>query len=335
MKPAHEATSLAPLVRRFFLDRLVSQKNASSATIASYRDTFRLWLRFAGQRLGRPPTSLVLDDFDAPLILGFLDHLEQDRGNTSRSRNLRLAAIRSFAHYVAYEEPTAMPALQRILAIPTKRHPTRVLGFLSREEMQAVLESPDRSTWSGRRDRALLMTLYNTGGRISEALALNRTHVQLDRAPHVTFLGKGRKERTVPLWPETARTLKDWMGNSDTALTEMLFPNRRGGRLSRSGAAKRLAIAVQMASLPCPSLRGRQVSPHTIRHTTAMHLLQSGTDLAVIAIWLGHESPTTTHAYLEADLAMKERALAGIDPPHAGSLRYRPSDRLLAFLDGL
>lgn len=327
--------SLAPLIQRFFLDRLIRQVNATPATIAAYRDTFRLWLRFAEELLGRSPASMVLDDFDAPHVLRFLDHLEHERGNSVRSRNARLAAIRSFAQYIAHEEPVALPAIQRILAIPRKRHPTPVLGFLSREEIQAVLDAPDASTWSGRRDRVLLLTLYNTGARVSEALGLDVKDVKLDRTPRVTIHGKGRKERTVPLWRETARALTKWVSSQQATAVAPLFINRNGCRLSRSGIASRLSLAASAASKVCPSLRRRSISPHTLRHTTAMHLLQSGTDLAVIALWLGHERPTTTHAYLEADLAMKERALAGVEAPNAAALRYKPSDRLLAFLDGL
>ena len=327
--------SLAPFIQRFFLDRLVHQRNASPATIAAYRDTFRLWLRFTEQRLGRPPTSLVLDDLCAPLVLGFLDYLEHERGNTIRSRNARLAAIRSFVQYIGYEEPTALPALQRILAIPRKRYSKPVLGFLSREEIQAILDAPDVSTWSGRRDRALILTFYNTGARVSEAIGLDVKDLELDRTPRVTFHGKGRKDRTVPLWSNTALMLAEWLRERRSEISDPIFTNRMGARLSRSGVANRLALTVQVASEKCPSLRHRKVSPHTLRHTTAMHLLQSGTDLSVIALWLGHESPTTTHGYLEADLAMKERALAGVDEPNATSLRYKPADRIFAFLDGL
>ncbi|MCP4035742.1 MAG: site-specific integrase [bacterium] len=335
MSPAPSSPYLAPLVQSFFLQRLVRQRNASPATIAAYRDTFRLWLRFIEQKLGRSPTSLTLDDLDAPLVLAFLDHLERERGNTIRTRNARLAALRSFAHHVARQEPTALPNLQRVLAIPSKRHPKPMLGFLSRDEVDALLKAPDESTWSGRRDRALLLTLYNTGARVSEVLGLDVEDLLMDRTPRVTLHGKGRKERTVPLWPNTARSLAAWVRDRKAETGEPLFPNGRAGRLSRSGVATRLALAVQTASEACPSLRGRRVSPHTLRHTTAMHLLQSGTDLAVIAIWMGHESPATTHAYLEADLAMKERALARVDAPKVGAARYRPSDKLLAFLDGL
>jgi integrase/recombinase XerD len=326
---------LAPLLRRFFLERLVRQRNASRATIAAYRDAFRLLLRFAEKRLGHPAATLVLDEVDAPLVLAFLDHLEQARGNAIRSRNARLAALRSFARYVSNEEPTVLPVVQRILAIPRKRHHTPVLGFMSRAEVQAVLDAPDASTWSGQRDRALFLILYNTGARISEALGLQIEDVRLDRTPRVTLQGKGRKERTVPIWATTVRMLTAWIRMRCGSPADPLFSNRLGVRLSRSGAANRLALAVRTAIPACPSLQGRRVSLHTFRHTTAMHLLQSGTDSAVIALWLGHESLATTHTYLEADLDMKERALARVDPPTVGSLRFKASDKILAFVDQL
>jgi site-specific recombinase XerD len=335
MRPDPHSSSLAPLLRHFFLDRMVRQKNASAATIAAYRDTFRLLLRFAEERRGLAPAAMVIEDFDASLVLDFLDHLEHDRANCVRSRNARLAAIRSFARHAAREEPLSLPTLQRVLAIPWKRHSIPVLGFLSREEVRALLDAPNRATWSGRRDRALLLCLYNTGARVSEALGLDAGDLRIDGTPRLTLHGKGRKDRTVPLWRDTARTLAAWIRERCAAPAEPLFPNRHSGRLSRSGAASRLAAALREASAKLPSLRGRRVSLHTLRHTTAMHLLQSGCDLTTIALWLGHESPTTTHLYLEADLAMKERALARVDPPVAGASRFRPSDRLLAFLDQL
>ncbi len=335
MTSVESSPPLAPLVQRFFLDRLIRQRNVTAATIAAYRDTFRLWLRFVEQDLGRPPASLLLEDVDAPIVLRFLDHLEQVRGNSIRSRNARLAALRSFALYVSYEEPAALASLQRVLAIPRKRHTKPVLGFLTREEMQSVLHAPDTSTWSGRRDHILFLALYNTGARVSEIANLTGGDLHLDRTPRITIHGKGRKDRVVPLWKETARSLAEWIGGTKQEAKAPLFPNGRGQRLSRWGVASRLTLAVQAASKTCLSLNERRVSPHTIRHTTAMHLLQSGTDLAVIALWLGHESPTTTHTYLEADLAMKEQALARVDAPEGSPSRYQPSDQLLAFLDGL
>jgi site-specific recombinase XerD len=330
------APALAPLLRSFFLDRLLRQRNASPATIAAYRDTFRLLLRFAEARLHRQAASLTIEDLSAPLVLAFLDHLERDRGNTVRTRNARLAAIHSFASHAGREEPVALEGLGRVLAIPAKRFSRPVLGHLSREEMQAILDAPDRGTWSGRRDAVLFATLYNTGARISEALALDVQSIHLDRTPRVDLHGKGRKERTIPLWRATAGALTKWIDELKATPSAPIFPNRNGARLTRSGVARRLALAVGQSAKLCPSLRGRDISPHTLRHTTAMHLLESGTDISVIALWLGHESPTTTHAYLEADLALKERALARVDAPRGrNGKRFRPSDALLAFLDRL
>jgi integrase/recombinase XerD len=331
-----DAPSIAPLLRGFFLDRLVRQRNASPATLAAYRDTFRLLLRFAEERLRRPAASLTTDDVSAPLVLAFLEHLERIRGNSITTRNARLAAVRSFAGHLGREEPAALVQAQRLLAIPMKRCPRPVLGHLSRDEMHALLAAPDATTWSGRRDHALFATIYNTGARVSEATALDVAHLHLDRTPRVDLRGKGRKERTVPLWKSTARTLAGWVRERDAPSDTPLFPNRDGGRITRSGVARRLALAVATAATACPSIRRRRISPHTIRHTTAMHLLESGNDISLIALWLGHESPTTTHAYLEADVSLKERVLARVAaPPGRRSRRFRASDSLLAFLDEL
>lgn len=334
MSPAL-APALAPVVQRFFAERLIQQRHVTAATVAAYRDTFRLLLRFAEGHLTKAPARLGLEDLDAPLVLAFLDHLEQTRGNAIRSRNARLAAVRSFMRYASTEEPVCLPTAQRVLAIPTKRHAKPMLGFLAREEMQAILDAPPTATLAGQRDRALFLTLYNTGARISEALGLTISDVLLDGTPRVVLRGKGRKERTVPLWTRTARVLAAWVRTLGGGPADRLFPNGRHGPLSRSGAAQRLALAVARAAATCPSLRDRRISPHVVRHTTAMHLLQSGTDTAVIALWLGHESPTTTHGYLEADLAMKERALARVAPPTVAPGRFKAPDDLLAFLDRL
>lgn len=323
------------LVQDFFCRRLIAQRNASPQTVASYRDTFRLLLHYAETRLGKPPTSLSLADLDAPLVLDFLDHLEKERGNLARSRNARLAAIRSFLHYAALQDPASLPAIERTLAIPIKRFDKPLLGFLSREEMEAVLSAPDASTWSGHRDQVMLATFYNTAARVSEILALRISDAQLDRSASLRIQGKGRKQRLVPLWKSTVNKLKGWMARIAPRPDAPLFPNRDGKPLSRDGIEKRLRVAVEIAAQRCPSLRGRRVSPHTLRHTTAMHLLQSGVDITVIALWLGHESPATTHLYVEADLSMKEQALKRVQEPLGKPLRYRPTDRLLAFLEAL
>ena len=327
--------TFAALLQDFFVLRLGTQRGASARTIASYRDTFELLLRFAERRTGRPPSALTLPDLDAPLVLDFLDHLEKERHNSPRTRNVRLAAVRSFIRYASVRDPASLAVAQRVLDIPAKRFDRPVLGFLTREEIDVVLDAPDRTTWSGRRDAVLLATLYNTGARVSEITGLRVANVLLDRESAVHLHGKGRKQRVVPLWRSTAAQLRDWLGEIDRSPDAPLFPNRAGKALSRSGVENRLRLAVAAAVAHCPSLRGRRISPHTVRHTTAMHLLQSGVSLTVIALWLGHESPETTHGYVEADLAMKEAALSRVQDPSPRRARFRASDPLLAFLDGL
>jgi site-specific recombinase XerD len=327
--------ALPRLLQEFFLRRLVTQRGASRHTVASYRDTFVLLLRFAEERLRRPAATLVIDDIDAPLVLDYLDHLEEVRRNSVRTRNARLTAVRSFMRYASSRDPASLPVAQRVLAIPTKRFDRPVLGYLTREEMQAVLDAPDRETFCGRRDTVLLTTLYNTGARVSEIVALRRVDLLLDRQTSVLLHGKGRKERAVPLWPSTAKLIRRWLEETHPDDTGAVFCGRSGRPLSRSGVRQRLDRAVLKATSRCPSLAHRQVSPHTIRHTTAMHLLQAGVDLTVIAMLLGHEDPSTTHRYLESDLAMKDAALRRIAEPKARSLRFRPRDRVLAFLESL
>jgi site-specific recombinase XerD len=328
-------TGFPALLQDFFQRRLVNERGASVHTIASYRDTFALLLRYTAQRSGRTPSALRLDDLDAPLVLAFLDHLETDRGNGPRTRNLRLTAIRSFMRYASLRDPTSLPVAHRVLAISPKRFDRPALDFLSREEMDALLDAPDRTTWSGHRDAVLLAVLYNTGARVSEATRLHNTDVLLDRSSALHLHGKGRKERVVPLWKSTAKQLRAWLTCIDPSPHAPVFPNRAGKPLTRSGVEHRLRTAIDNASHRCPSLAQRPISPHTLRHTTAMHLLQSGVDLTVIAMWLGHEDPATTHLYVEADLAMKEAALSRIDDPAGKPIQFKPGDRLLAFLEAL
>lgn len=336
--PVLEASPGFPsLLQDFFCQRLLNQRNVTARTVASYRDSFRLLLGYTESQLHRSPTAVTLAHLDAPLILGFLDHLEKQRGNCVRSRNLRLVAIRSFLRYAAQRDPTALPSIQRVLAIPMKRFDRPLLGFLSRPEMEAILEAPNRSTWSGQRDHVLLTTLYNTGARVSEIVGLRVADLDpsAGSGASVRVRGKGRKERVTPLWRSTAKLLRDWLDRGNRAPKSPLFPNCHGRPLSRSGVEQRLRAAVTGAEKSCPSLHGRRISPHTVRHTTAMHLLQSGVDLTVVALWLGHESLATTHQYIEADLAMKERALKSLQEPPERRLRFHATDRLLAFLDGL
>ena len=335
MNKQSSATDFPAVLQAFFCLRLVQQKNASDRTIASYRDTFRLFLGFVAKRLGKQPTSVEFSDLDPSIVLAFLDYLENKRKNSARSRNARLAAIRSFMKYAGAREPDILTIAQRVLAIPMKRYKRRMMGFLSREEVETLLCAPDAGTWSGKRDHVMLATFYNTGARVSEIISLRVADVSFGASTHVRIQGKGRKERVIPLWKKTAAQIRKWLRHAHLDDQAPLFPNRDGEKMTRSGVESRLKDAVMRARQTCPSLRGRSVSPHTLRHTTAMHLLQSGVDLCVIALWLGHESPSTTHMYMEADLQMKERALAKVQQPATRALRYRATDKLLKFLEGL
>ncbi len=325
----------ATLVQEFFRHRLMAEKGVSSATIASYSDAFRLLLAFAERKLHRPPAKMELADLDAPLVHSFLDHLEHERGNTARTRNLRLTAIRSFMTFASRRDPSSLAVAQRVLAIPNKRFDRPSVGFLAEDEIEALLSAPDPATWSGRRDRVLFATMYNTGARVTEIANVRRRDLALARPASVLLHGKGRKERCVPLWPKTAATIRGWLTELPDTPEQAVFPNRTGRAMSRAGVEARLDLAVGTAAGKCPTLAGRRVSPHTLRHTTAMHLLQSGVDITVIALWLGHESPDTTHLYVEADLKMKEKALARLTPPGQRQARYKPGDKLLAFLTSL
>ena len=324
-----------PLVQDFFVRRLINERGVSPRTVESYRDAFELLFGFIEARLGKSPTKLVMADVDAPVILDFLDHLEIDRHNTARTRNARLAAIHSFMRYAALRDPASLPITTRVLAIPAKRFDRPTLGYLTREKVAAILSAPERATWSGQRDSVLLAVAYNTGARVSELIGLQVRHVLLDRQSALHLHGKGRKERVIPPWINTAATLRSWLDRIPTAPETPVFPNRNGNAMTRSGVRDRLDRAVATAEHACPSLAGRHISPHTLRHSTAVHLLESGADLAVIALWLGHSSPAVTHHYLEADLATKETTLARLNDPSPSPTRFRPGDRLLAFLDSL
>jgi site-specific recombinase XerD len=323
------------LLEAFFTDRLVRQRQASPHTIASYRDTFRLLLGFAQQRLHKAPSLLSVEDLDASLIGAFLDHLEKDRGNSARSRNVRLAAIHSFFRYAALREPGHGALIQRVLAMPTKRHDRTLVGFLTRPEIDALLATPDRSCWGGRRDYALLVLAVQTGLRVSELVGLRVQDVVLGTGAHVRCEGKGRKERCTPLRKEAADVLRSWLRERPADPAGPLFPNARGRRLSRDGVQFLLAKHVAVARQRCPSLQSKRVSPHVLRHSTAMDLLEHGVDRSVIALWLGHESLETTQVYLDANLELKEKALAKAAPMSVRVERFRPDDRLLAFLKGL
>jgi len=330
-----KTTSLSPLLQSFFTDRLMTQRNASPHTIASYRDTFRLLLLFAKTQLKKLPCQLMLEDLDTPLIGTFLDQLEKHRHNSPRSRNLRLAAIRSFFQYASFQQPDLSAHIQRVLSIPNKRQNRSLIDFLTRPEIEALLAAPDQTTWSGRRDHVLLRLAIQTGLRLSEIISLRYANVQLGQAAHVRCHGKGRKERCTPLTKQTATTLETWLRERGGSADDAIFPNARGGSLSPDGVQYMLAKHVAVAQQSCPSLKHKRVSPHVLRHTAAMELLQAGVDRSVIALWLGHESLETTQIYLDANLTLKEKALAKIDPLHGKLKRYRPDDNLLNFLRAL
>ena len=328
------AATLPTLIQRFFTDRLCIQMEASRHTVAGYRDTFRLLMRFASARCGKPPVKLAVEDIDADLVGDFLVHGETARGNSARSRNTRLAAIRSFFRYVAMTDPTWLLHCQRILAMPNKRYVKRTVTFLDAEEIAALLAAPNRTTWAGRRDHALLLLAVQTGLRASELVNLLCGDVALGSGAHVRCVGKGRKERCTPLRRDTAKLLAAWIGDRRDD-NRPLFPSIRGERLSRDALEHLVRKHCLTASRSCPSLAAKRVTPHTLRHSTAMDLLHHGVDQAVIALWLGHESVTTTQIYIHADMRMKEKALARVAAPATPTGRYRPDDQLLAFLEGL
>ena len=335
MTPPRKPPDFAKLVQDFFGDSLVHQKNVSPHTLAGYRDSFRLLLVYVGRRRRRSAAELALNDLDAPMVLAFLEDLESTRKNCVRTRNVRLAAVRAFMSYAASRDPTSLPVVQRVLAIPCKRSHRPLLGYLTRPEIEAVLAAPDSNEWSGRRDRTLFTLMYNTGARVSEAIGWSRADVCPGPSTSIRIRGKGRKDRAVPLWKTTAKLLANWVAEVPVDPGSPLFPNRFERRLSRSGVEDRLQRAVAMASERCPSLRTKTVSPHTLRHTTAMHMLQAGVDATVIALWLGHESPETTHQYVEADIEMKRRILDRLDEPDGKVARRPKKDHLLDFLDRL
>ena len=329
------AANFVPLIQEFFCLHLVQQKDASSQTVASYRDAFRLLLGYIQRTRRKQPSALTLADLDVPTITAFLQHLEKQRGNKTQTRNVRFAAIRSFMKFAAARDPASLPIIQRVLAIPLKRFPRSALRYLSRDEVTAIVQAPDVSTWTGRRDRMLFDLLYSTGARVSEMTALCRSDVRLGSSRSIQLTGKGRKQRVVPLRKNTAQRLREWMTEIGLNQDTPLFPNGKGRHLTRSGVEKRLHKAAQLAAPDRPELRAKRVSPHTFRHTTAMHMLQAGVDITVIALWLGHESIETTHLYVEANLAMKERALSKVEGISTKRLRYRPTDKLLQFLEDL
>jgi integrase/recombinase XerD len=328
-------TALAPTLQAFFTSRLIRQRQASPSTIAAYRDTWRLLLGYCSARTGKQPSDLQITDLDAPLIAAFLDHLEQDRGNSARTRNARLAAIHSLFGYAALQHPEHAGLIARVLAIPPKRFDKALVTWLTEDELDALLNAPDKTTWAGRRDHAMILLAAQTGLRISELTGLTRGDVHPGAGPHVSCHGKGRKQRITPLTKTTVTVLRAWLAERQAQPGQPLFPNRTGGRLSHDAVERRLARHLATATEHCPSLKTKNVTTHTLRHTAAMRLLHAGVDTSVIALWLGHEQAETTQIYLHADLTLKERALARTTPPDTKPGRYKPPDQLLAFLQAL
>ena len=328
-------TQIAPTLQAFFTDRLSRQLQASPRTIASYRDTLRLLLRFTQQQTGKAPASLDWDDLNESLIQAFLEHLEVDRGNSARSRNLRLTAIRSLFKYAALRHPEHAAVIARVLSIPPKRFEKRTITFLTADEARALIDAPDQSRWEGRRDRAILTLTIQTGLRVSELIGIDCGDVTLGTGAHVRCEGKGRKHRSIPLTAQAQAVITTWLKERAGRPPDPLFPTRTGRRLSRDAIERRVAIHAAAAATRCASLHAKKLHPHVLRHSCAMSLLQAGVDTTVIALWLGHADVRSTQPYLHADLAIKERALALVAPTDIKPGRYRPTDTLLAFLEGL
>jgi len=328
-------STLAPTLQAFFTDRLARQRHASGHTIAAYRDACKLLLAFACKRIGKPPSHLDIADLDAALIGAFLDHLEHQRGNSARTRNARLAAIHSLFRFAALAHPQDAAVIQRVLAIPPKRYDQTLITYLTPPETDALLAAPDQATWTGRRDHALLTLAVHTGLRVSELTALTLADVHLGTGAHVNCLGKGRKQRITPLTGDTTAVLRAWQAERGGAPTDPLFPTRRGTPLSPDAVQQRLATHATTAASSCPTLAGKTITPHVLRHTAAMRLLNAGVDTTVIALWLGHETVATTQVYIHADLALKQQALARTTPTGTTPGRYQPPDAIIAFLEAL
>jgi site-specific recombinase XerD len=331
----HTTPTFQVLLQKFFTQRLMQEKRVSPNTISSYRDTFKLLLRFAQKQLRTSPDKLAFEKLDAPLVSAFLNELEKERGVTVRTRNLRLTAIRSFFRFAAYEMPAYSAQIQRVLAMPTKRFDRKLIDFLTRPEADALLAAPDKTTWIGRRDHALLLTTLQTGLRLSEATGLRRGDVNFGTGAHIRILGKGRKQRTVPLCKPVAHVLETWLAELNSSQDDVVFPSARGSRLSADAVASLLRKHIATACVTCPSLKQKNVTFHCLRHTTAMDLLHAGVEQTVIALWLGHESIETTQIYLDADLALKEKILARTIPFDSKPGKFRPDDKLLDFLTQL
>ncbi len=326
---------LAPILEGFFTDKLLRQRQASPHTITAYRDTCRLLLHFAWRTTGIQPTRLDITDLGAPLIGAFLKHLQTERANTVATRNARLAAIHSLFRYAALQAPEHAALISRVLAIPPTRNDRAIVSFLTADEIDALLAAPDRATWHGRRDHALLLLACQTGLRVSELTRLTRADIHLGAGPAVRCHGKGRKDRATPLTKQTVTALRAWLDEHNAEPTDPLFPTHTGHRLSHDAVERLVAKHSTTAAATCPTIAPKNVTPHTLRHSTAMALLHAGVDTSVIALWLGHEDPESTQAYLHADMSIKEQALARVQPPHTRPGRYHAPDTLLAFLDNL
>jgi site-specific recombinase XerD len=328
-------TAVAATLQAFFTERLIRQRRASPHTIAAYRDTLRLLLSYAAGHRNVPPCRLDIADLDAPTIAAFLNHLEHQRGNSIRTRNARLAAIHSLFTFAALRHPEHTADIERVLAIPTKHADHTIITFLTGTEVDALLAAPDRHTRTGRRDHAWLLLAIQTGLRASELAGLTRRDVHLGTGAYVACHGKGRKDRITPLTTHTVATLRTWLTEHQGAPGDPLFPTNRGGQMSHDALSQRLARHTKTAQHTCPSLTGKKITPHVLRHTAAMRLLHAGVDITVIALWLGHENVNTTQVYLQADLALKQQALDRTTPPTSPPGRYQPTDQLLTFLEGL
>lgn len=328
-------TALAPTLQAFFTDRLIRERHASPETVAAYRDTWRLLLNYVAARSGKAPCDLDFDQLDALTISAFLDHLETERHNSVRTRNARLAAIRSLFHYAALRHPEHAAVISRVLAMPAKRHDQRIVTYLTEPEVAALIAAPDLTTWCGRRDRAMIVLAAQTGLRVSELIGLACSEIHLRAGPHVVCHGKGRKERITPLAAPTVAVLATWCAERGGQPDDPLFPTSTGRRLTRDAVERRLALHARTAARRCPTLAAKQITAHVLRHSAAMRLLEAGVDTTVIALWLGHEQVDTTAIYLHAHLGIKEQALARTRPPLVTPGRYRPADALLSFLEGL
>jgi site-specific recombinase XerD len=326
---------IAPTMQMFFTDRLAKQRQASPATVRSYRTTMVLLLRFVENRTGKEPSVVGWEDLDVTTISAFLDHLEEERHNGARSRNSRLAAIRSLFRFAALRHPEHARQIAQVLAVPQKRSDKRQVSFLEPEEVEALLAVPDLGRWEGRRDYALIALAVQTGLRLSELIGLTCADVHLDDGAHVHCTGKGRKERCVPLTKSNVSLLRAWLRERKGQPNDPLFPTRVGRRLSDDAVAARLTLYNGLALGHCPSFASKRLTPHVLRHTCAMNLLREGVDVAVIALWLGHTDMRSTNAYLHADMSIKERALARTTSPSLRSARFRPSDSLMTFLESL